>query len=336
MKILWQSKTATVAEAFRLGPDKVAMNGGNAYDVQAALALRRHYDVAIDPFPIRRKENVLRYWWRMSRYIAPADLLIMEPFPIVYGKRAPGQRSIAMIHHIDPVIRSSSIYHRWYFDRLIERTCACDRVVTVSAYWRDYFLSMGCRNVEIIYNAFDPALYRIPGFDARAFRARFSLPEDKPLVYIGNAIREKGVYDVYEALKDLPYHLVMTGAANRAPDLPVQYLRLDRSDYLGLLRSADVVIAYSQMIEGWNRIAHEALLSGTPVVGSGTGGMRELLRGGGQPEVGSPAELREAVDMVLRERPVYSSKGYEYVRQFDLAYFDRRWKEVVEQTISSS
>jgi glycosyltransferase involved in cell wall biosynthesis len=331
MKILWQSKTAVVAEAFSKGPDGVAMNGGNAYDVQAALALKRHFDVAVDPVAIRKREHVLRYWWRMSRYRAEADLLIMEPFPIVYGRRSPRQRSIAMIHHIDPVIRSSSRYHRWYFDRLIRRTCACDLVVTVSGYWRDYFLAQGCKRVEVIYNAFDPALYRDPEFDALAFRNRFSIPEDRPLVYIGNAIREKGVYEVYDALKDQPYHLVMTGAVNRAPDLPVQYLKLDRADYRGLLRSSDVVIAYSRMIEGWNRIAHEALLSGTPVVGSGTGGMHELLTGAGQPEVSDAAGIRQAVERVLADRAEFAANGWEYVRRFDPDYFDRRWKEVVEQ-----
>lgn len=335
MKILWQSKTAVVAEAFRLGPDQVPMNGGNAYDVQAALALRRHFSLEIDPRTIRGKEPVWQYWWRMARYKADADLLILEPFPIVYGRRTAGQRSIAMIHHIDPVIRSSSRYHRWYFDRLIRRTRACDCVVTVSAYWRDYFLEQGCKRVEVIYNAFDPVRYREPGFDARAFRARFSIPEDKPLVYIGNAIREKGVYDVYEALREQPYHLVMTGAANRAPDLPVQYLRLNRDDYHRLLRASDVVIAYSRMIEGWNRIAHEALLSHTPVIGSGTGGMHELLLGAGQPEVSDPEGLRQAIQAVLQDRQAFATRGYTYASQFDESYFERRWKEVVDGVLRS-
>lgn len=333
MNILWQSKTATVAEAFRVGPDQIPMNGGNAYDVQAAIALKNHFSIAIDPVTIRGKENVLAYWWKMSRHKAKADLLILEPFPIVYGRRLPGQRSIAMIHHIDPVIRSSSRYHRWYFDCLIRRTKSCDCVVTVSRYWQDYFITQGCNKVEVIYNAFDPEPYRTPGFDARAFRVRHGLPEDKPLVYIGNAIREKGVYEVSEALKDQPYHLVMTGAANRAGDLPVQYLKLNRQDYRGLLRASDVVIAYSRMIEGWNRIAHEALLSGTPVVGSGTGGMHELLENAGQPEVKNPEELVTAVEAVLRDRQTYSAKGYDYIRQFDLAYFERRWKAVVDQVM---
>jgi glycosyltransferase involved in cell wall biosynthesis len=87
------------------------------------------------------------------------------------------------------------------------------------------------------------------------------------------------------------------------------------------------------MIEGWNRIAHEALLSGTPVVGSGTGGMHELLENAGQPEVQSPEELVAAVETVLKDRRTYAEKGYDYIRQFDLAYFERRWKAVVDQVM---
>ena len=49
-----------------------------------------------------------------------------------------------------------------------------------------------------------------------------------------------------------------------------------------LLSCCDIVISFSEFPEGWNRVAHEALLTKTPVIGSGQGGMNELLNKSGQ------------------------------------------------------
>ncbi|MFN8165984.1 MAG: glycosyltransferase family 4 protein [Bacteroidia bacterium] len=331
MKILWQSKSPNVALAYSQGSDSAFINGGNAYDVEAVRVLSQNFDIGVDNFTIRRKgESVLKYWWRMSRYKAPAELLIMEPFPIVYGNRSDAQKSIAMIHHIDPVIMNDGIYHRWYFNRLLRRARYCDMIVTVSEYWKNYFVQQGSTHVEVIYNSFDPEKYGAVKESETSFRQRLGIPTDKKIVYIGNALKEKGVYEVYEALKSSPYHLVMTGKENKAPGLPVQHLNLSREDYLSLLKFSSVVISFSLMVEGWNRIAHEALLSGTPVIGSGSGGMHELLSGAGQPIVDAQENLASAVEQVLASREEYVKRGYAYVHKFDKTYFLRRWKEVVE------
>ena len=44
-----------------------------------------------------------------------------------------------------------------------------------------------------------------------------------------------------------------------------------------LLQAASVAVTMSKFNEGWCRTAHEAMLCKTPVVGSGMGGMGELL-----------------------------------------------------------
>ncbi len=332
MRILWQSKNGAVADSFKEGSLSAFINGGNAYDVQSALALSEKYNVSVDEFTIRRNESVLKYWLRMTKYKADAELLIMEPFPIVYGKRIHGQKSIAMIHHIDPNIMKSGLYHRWYFNRLLKRASLCDMIVTVSEYWKNYFVQLGAKRVEVIYNSFDTTIYNAP-VDEKAFRSKFKIPEGKKIIYIGNAFREKGVYEVYDALKNTDYHLVMTGATNRAADLDVQYMNLSRPEYLTLLRISSVVVANSLMIEGWNRIAHEALLSGTPVIGSGTGGMLELLTKAGQPIISTKEDILLEIENVLRARSSFAEAGLKYVRQFDQKYLKNRWEEIVENVM---
>ena len=85
------------------------------------------------------------------------------------------------------------------------------------------------------------------------------------------------------------------------------------------------------MEEGWNRIAHEALLSHTPVIGSNSGGMKELLEKAGQVVVNDKTEIYSAVEKVLSQREIFAEKGYEFVKQFDMKYFSNAWIVLVKE-----
>jgi glycosyltransferase involved in cell wall biosynthesis len=151
-------------------------------------------------------------------------------------------------------------------------------------------------------------------------------------VYIGNASRAKGVEEVYRALKDSPYTLFMTGHT-RDTAIPVPCFNLERRDYLCMLKASSVVLTMSVMLEGWNRVAHEAMLCGTPVVGSGSGGMRELLVSGGQAIYPGGPGLAEVTAAVINRRAELGPRGYEYVRHLDLPYFTRAWVQLAEDLL---
>lgn len=328
-KILWQSKSQLVFDSFyerRLLP---GANGGNAYDVHTLNVLAEKYPVSVSEDAVLKKgESLLVYWNRMRNVKPVEDVIIMEPYPVVFGKRYKGKIHIAMIHHIDDHLGSSTIKHRWYFNRLKKKLREMDVVVTVSSYWKNYLESMGCKSVKVIYNSFAPDQFVHTDSELKKFRHQYGLPENKPVLYIGNATRQKGVYDVYEALKNREYYLVMTGETNLAEDLPVHYLNLGKKEYTQLLATADAVICMSKMVEGWNRIAHEALLSRTPVIGSGSGGMKELLDRAGQ-LTASPAQLAEAVSTILLHKESFAQRGFEYVSRFDQKYFSEEWNGLI-------
>ncbi len=329
-KVIWQSRTSVVGESFRDGKISPVANGGNAYDIQASLALRGDFDISVSTRAVQLSgESVFQYWSRVRRMHEQADVLIREPYPLVFGRKEKSIPSVAVIHHIDDILGRSSLKHRWYFSRLKKRLRSVSLVVTVSRYWKDYLESIGCTNVRIIYNSFDPAEYVRNDSLVKKFKDRFNIPEGQPVIYAGNANRQKGIYEVYEALKNSGYHILVSGNNNQAADLPVQYLRLERSDYIVMLHACDLVITMSKMPEGWNRIAHEALLCGTPVIGSGTGGMKELLSGAGQVIVKNPVDLKAAVVEVMNHTESYATRGKKFVGQFDMKYFSKEWKEAV-------
>jgi glycosyltransferase involved in cell wall biosynthesis len=334
MRVLWESKTPVVSECFRLGRILPSANGGNAYDVQAALQLSNDFQVSMSSATVKRPgEAAIAYWARLRKLEESAEVVIREPYPIVFGRFRPGIRYIAMIHHIDDELTRKSVFHRWYFRRLKKRLAVMDLVVTVSEFWAGYLRAIGCKNVRVIYNAFDPTEFTVNPSAVAEFKSKYLIPSDRPVIYIGNASRQKGVYDVYQALKDKGYHLLMSGPQNHAPDLPVQYLQLERADYLLMLHACDAVVCMSRMREGWNRIAHEAMLCRVPVIGNGSGGMLELLQGGGQAIAKDSLALPQVVDNVLRHREEFAGAGYEYVSRFDLEYFKNQWATAVNSVV---
>lgn len=335
-KIYWQSRTPVLFKAVQSGHLPAGANGGNAYDFHAAMALKEDFDLQMDEAAVMKKSDSFRsYWWRMAHHSIHTDILICEPSPIVFGRRNKKAKTVAMIHHIDDDLANSSLKHKWFFDRLKKRLSGnVDMVITVSRHWEEYLKELGCKRIKIIYNSFDLHDYDVSDEEVDAFISKFNFKRDAPIIYIGNAHRQKGVYEAYAALKDKNYQLVMSGSVNHAKDLPVKFLSLERREYLTLLKASHLVITLSKMTEGWNRVAHEALLSKTPVIGSGTGGMRELLEGAWQVIVSDPKNLAAEVERTLKNREHFSVQGYQYVKKYDNHYFVSEWKKVIRELIA--
>jgi len=82
--------------------------------------------------------------------------------------------------------------------------------------------------------------------------------------------------------------------------------------------------------EGWSRVAHESLLCRTPVIGSGTAGMQELLEKGKQIICLDLEKLPSMVVSALGNRQQLANSGYDYVKQFDLSYFNKAWQTLID------
>ncbi|MCR9287870.1 MAG: glycosyltransferase family 4 protein [Bacteroidetes bacterium] len=329
--ISWQTKSSLLFQCLKEKTLSAGANGGNAYDFHAAMALSQKHSLDTDFKSIYRSDdNIFSYWKRLTGHRPSAEIRVMEPYPIVFGGRFKKTFNIAMIHHIDEDQKKQSLKHKWFYNRLIKKIRKFDRVVTVSKYWKDYLNSRGCNNIDVIYNSFNPLDYQFNSDEISAFRTSKGFKLDVPLIYLGNAGRLKGVHKSYEVLKDLPYQFVMTGGTNNAKDIPVRFLNLSALEYRKLIASCDIVLTMSLMSEGWNRVAHEAMLSKVPVIGSGSGGMRELLEGGGQNICSSFNLLPDLINTVIERKGELGLRGYEYTSQFNLEYFKNAWNALIE------
>ena len=330
MKIAWQTRSQLLFDSLEKNELQSGVNGGNIYDFDAAQALMRKHSLRPYEKAVWLKDNPISYWLKL-RSQANADISIIEPSPLVFGTLSKKKKYVAIVHHIDFERIEKSIKHRWFFHRLLKKLKKVDAVVTVSKYWKSYLEKNGCKNVHIIYNSFDVHNYKFNDEQLTSIRKKLGLDTFKPLIHIGNASAEKGVYEVYQALKSMNVQLVMTGGSNKAKDLPVPFFNLSPTDYRILLGSCDAVVAFSSMSEGWNRIAHEAMLCKVPVIGSGLGGMKELLEGGKQLVVRNELEIQDKIEIALNRKVELGGLGYSYASQFNLFYFDKAWNELVEQ-----
>ncbi len=329
-EIVWQTRSKLLFDSVQAGTLDKRANGGNAYDFYAIQALSKPFDISLDPVAVRSEdEGAFRYAWRMRGHRPAGDLIVKEPSLAALTPVAQAPVEATMLHHIDYSLMRKTLKHRWLFRQLRGRLPRTDVVVTVSEFWKNELLKLGCERVRVIHNSFDLQEFHFSDQEVSASLERYDVPLDKPLVYAGNMGKDKGGRQVYEALKDEGYTLVMTG---RMPDasLPVKQLNLPRQDYLCLLKACDVVVCMSRLLEGWSRVAHEAMLCRTPVIGSGSGGMRELLKGGGQCVVTEAEKLPQAVRQVLRNRDELGQRGYDFVKQFDSRYFEQAWVSLIQ------
>lgn len=154
---------------------------------------------------------------------------------------------------------------------------------------------------------------------------------DKPIIYMGNCQKNKGVVEIYNQLKNRDFTLVTSG--KRKVNLPARNFELSYRDYLKLLKSADIVIGMDKFNTGWSITLHEAMLLKRPVIGSNMGALPELLSGGGQIICNDFKDLNKLVDKALEKSKKMSSTGYKYAKRFTIKRFEKTWKEIIENTL---
>lgn len=312
--------------------------GGVIYEEQAQKILASNFSLEIKEVDsryfkkgyLRAPEillNLLSLGGRKDLWIRDSKTAIVAPFD-----RTKGQK-IAIIHHID-FSQSQGLGRAidWFMEKSLYYSLRkVNAIITVSEYWKKYFIEKGYQNVYKIYNSFDLAEFNISDAQVADFKKRYQL-EGSPIIYLGNCQAAKGVPESYEVLKELNVRLVTSGEPMVKID--AINLNLDRQDYLCLLKASSLSVLMSKIREGWCRTAHESMLLGTPVVGSGLGGMRELLEGGKQIVCPEFSILKENVLYVLNNPDVRNKIGQDgqnFAKSFNMEKFKKDWLEIINK-----
>lgn len=327
LKIQWLTKSSSMKQ-YVDGDQSTPLSGGRLYEIQAIDVLKDTYDVGINPNYIK-KENALNYLIKNHTNTIDADICILDPYILAYGKFDVSKKNIAIIHHIDEDLGKNSLLGQLFLKRMISNLKQVELVVVVSEFWKDYLTNKGIKNIEIIYNSYDLEKFKFSEGQFNAFKSKLGFDELKPIIYLGKMGSGKGVDEALKYIDTTKYNLVVTGKKDHKSNL-ISTRFFSESEFPIFLSLCDVVLAMSTMQEGWNRIAHESLLVKTPVIGTGSGGMGELLLKSGQVIIKDLNVLNQKIDYCIENSNRLSEAGYKYTSNFDLNYFKSRWINLIE------
>jgi len=310
--------------------------GGVVYEDELEKILKNNFNLKLIGVSSKYfKKGYLRggeLLLRLLRLEGKSDLWIRNGHTILSLRldKTKGE-DLALIHHIDSAVTPFPFR---IIDEMLDKLTywnlrRAKAIITVSQYWKDHFLKKGYKNVYTIYNPFNLSEYNIKDEEAESFKKGNSL-EGKPIIYLGNCQAAKGVIESYEALKSLNAHLVTAG--EQFVKIPARNFCVSHRDYLKLLKASDIVISMSRFKEGWSRTTHEAMLLKRPVIGSGQGGMKELLEGGGQIVCPEFSLLKGKIESLLEDpqkRKEMGERGYEFAKDFSQERFEKEWLGLV-------
>lgn len=314
--------------------------GGDIYEQKIIDALKDESNIEIDLvfaepkiFKNIRFARVAEGLFNLTKIKGEKDLWVRDFFStLTLPLDKTKGKNLTIIFHIDS--KDYPLFFRPIFHLLkiifYHNLKKVDAILTMSSFWQDHFLKKGYHNVFKIYTGFNIKDFNLSGEEILEFRRRFNL-EKKPIIYIGNSVKKKGVIEVWRSLNDLDAYLVTSGEPQ--VKLPVLNINSGYKDYLRLLAASEIVITMSKFKEGWCQTAHEAMLCKTPVIGSGKGGMKELLEGGKQIICQEFGELREKVNYLLKHpkiRKEMGESGYNFAKNFTYEKFKKEWLSLIK------
>jgi len=329
LKIEWLTKSLVMFNAFNSTTNIAHVRGGRVYELLAIDVLKSNFTVSINKDLIKTS-NIFKYVFKNHKSKIIGDICVVDPYLIALGKFNSKKKNIAVIHHIDQDLFSKNVLSKAFFFNLKRNLKKMDTVVVVSEIWKNILNEYGIKKVKVIYNSFAIKDYTFSKEEKDAFKKKYNLTGAKPIVYIGPNSAGKGVDDILDVIDKNKYELIATGKSH-VKNNNVKTFFFTEEEFPLFLSCCNVVLCMSTMTEGWNRIAHEALLSKTPVIGSGTGGMQELLDKSGQIILSDIEDLNTSIALCLEKPQQYIAAGYKYACKFDIDYFKSSWTELIEE-----
>lgn len=244
----------------------------------------------------------------------------------IYGLRLNRfKKKILILHHIDQNFTHSKFTNRYIEKLILKSLNKFDAIVAVSDYWKSKIKLHTEKPVYVIRNSFDVSFIDsiVNNFEVNEFKYRYQLPENKPIIYCGNGTYAKGIDIVSKNIDTNKFFIVTSG--RKDIDIGQHHLSLSYSDYLRLLSICDATVLLSRLQEGWNRIAHESILCGTPVIGKKTAGLGELIKISAQTAIKDYNLLNQTIDDVISNNIMLSKKGKSRLSLYDLQYFKNEW-----------
>jgi glycosyltransferase involved in cell wall biosynthesis len=181
---------------------------------------------------------------------------------------------LLVLHNYDPSDGKPYLYYRLLDLFLKHAAKNPSRIFLVvdATYWQRFFNGRFLLSSVFFPNFFDANTLHI---------IRDSAKKNQKLIHFG-MFSEKAdlkkylvLYHIFKQRGFVCYFSSPTPVFS--PNLPVSVFQ-NRGDYLKQVAGSAATIIINKIHEGWNRLAHESILLGTPVIASPGGGLEDLVR----------------------------------------------------------
>jgi len=206
-------------------------------------------------------------------------------------------KTLLVLHNYDPADGKPRLYFRLldgFLQHAAKKTSKIQLVV-VARYWQHFFHERFGLHPVLFPNFFDAKTMEI---------IRFSVRKNPKMVHFGmysDKIDLKKYLVLYHLLKENGFVCYFSSPRPVfSPNLPVSIFE-NRGDYLKQVAGSVATIILNKINEGWNRVAHESVLLGTPVIASPGGGLEELVRLAGGVVSDHPDEIAHKLQAGLTE-----------------------------------
>jgi teichuronic acid biosynthesis glycosyltransferase TuaC len=192
-----------------------------------------------------------------------------------------------------------------------------DAIVAVSRDIADTIRSVSpAPNLHLVYNGINLSEFK-PSVDISGIRGKLSLPEKRIVLYVGNFLRAKGIYDYIAVLDALHnagknIHGVAIGRDMTQGDAVAKmkerpYLTcvgpLSHEEVIPYMQCADILL-HPSYSEGFGLVIAESLACGCPVVSTTVGAIPEIVSDssvGLLVPAGDIKQLTQAVEEALKK-----------------------------------
>jgi glycosyltransferase involved in cell wall biosynthesis len=309
------------------------LTGGNIYNRMVFDVLKsRGFDIVTRKAYTPYHGKGFTYMNALVTYLMKTssanDLDIMDYSTAAWCSLRHRAKRVIIMFHFDPEETQKKKKHHFFFNRFLENARDA-QIVVIAQYWKNFLLSLGLSNIKVIYCAYDVDKYK-PYISRQDFLKKFALA-DKPIIYLGKNSKPK-TFNAYQIVRPLENdYLIITTGPKKEFNGPV-HLDLDFNTYSSLLHFCTLTLLLPQFSEGWSRIAHESLICGSPVIGNGRGGMRELLEKTNQVIIdeNKPGEIHRLIKEITTSAKRVNQEDSRYARQFDLNYFGIQWETLIK------
>lgn len=263
----------------------VAQTGGFKHEQQLLEALSLYFsEHKVECTPVTQRANrfynglahLKLQWWSFVNAIFDINIVVSRcALSAILRNVFNARKILIVLHNYDEQDYNGLVlkmYYRLLFWMLRKLPLDHVAIVAVAPFWVNYFEQKVDQNIPVFLfpNLFDQSSYQKYQTTTKKKQihlGQFSLKNDQRIFTLAKNLTLKG-YLCY-------FNTLFKEEQGVFPDYEIRFGSFE--SYLKDMAESEYTLAYISINEGWNRVAHESLLVGTPVIGVNKGGLGDLI-----------------------------------------------------------